>query len=63
MGKEALREQKRAGIPRRILYFTVDDRRIARTGTPVFVGNGAVGEVVSGTQSPILKKTDRFGHD
>ena len=56
VGKEALREQKMAGIPRRILYFTVDDRRIARPGTPVFVGDRAVGEVVSGTQSPILNK-------
>ena len=56
VGKEALREQKMAGISRRVLYFTVEDRRIARPGTPVFVGDVAVGKVVSGTQSPILNK-------
>ena len=56
VGKRALREQKLAGIPRRVFYFTVDDRRIPRPGAPVLAGDEAVGEVVSGTQSPILNK-------
>ena len=56
VGKDALRQQKLAGIPRRVFYFTVDDRRIPRAGTPVMVGDEVVGEVVSGTQSPILNK-------
>ncbi len=56
VGKAALSEQKASGIPRLVIYFTVDDRRIARPGTPVFEGDRRVGEVVSGTQSPILNK-------
>jgi aminomethyltransferase len=56
VGKTALLKQKQAGVPRRTVFFTMEDRRIARAGTAVFCGNERVGEVVSGTQSPILNK-------
>jgi aminomethyltransferase len=55
IGKNALTEQKEHGIPRRVLHFKLDGRRIAREGTPVVNADGAaVGQVLSGTLSPML---------
>lgn len=60
IGHDALRAQKQNGIPRKVMFFYTDDRRIARQDTPVFtVSEGeekVVGKVLSGTQSPILNK-------
>ena len=54
IGREALRAQKAAGLPSRIVFFKTGDRRIIRAGTPVVDASGPVGEVMSGTLSPIL---------
>jgi aminomethyltransferase len=55
IGKNALTEQKEAGIPRRVIHFKLDGRRIARDGTPVVNSDGeVVGHVLSGTLSPML---------
>lgn len=55
IGKNALTEQKENGIPRRVLHFKLEGRRIAREGAPVLDASGqAVGQVLSGTLSPIL---------
>jgi len=55
IGKNALSEQKENGIPRRVLHFKLEGRRIAREGTPVLDSEGeAVGQVLSGTLSPML---------
>jgi aminomethyltransferase len=57
MGGKALIEQKEKGIDKRVVFFRMDDRRIARQGTPVFDRDGReVGKVLSGTQSPIINK-------
>ena len=57
VGKKALAAKKEAGIKRKVVFFRMEDRRIARQGTPVLDGDGnAVGKVLSGTQSPILGK-------
>ncbi|MGB0334518.1 MAG: glycine cleavage system aminomethyltransferase GcvT [Opitutales bacterium] len=55
IGMNALAEQKQKGVPRRVLHFKLQGRRIAREGTAVVdeAGN-TVGEVLSGTLSPIL---------
>lgn len=55
IGKNALAEQKEKGVPRRVVHFKLEGRRIAREGTPVVdVAGKSVGKVLSGTQSPIL---------
>jgi aminomethyltransferase len=55
IGKNALAEQKEKGVPRRVVHFKLEGRRIAREGTPVVdVAGESVGMVLSGTQSPIL---------
>ena len=55
IGKNALTDQQEEGIPRRVIHFKLEGRRIAREGTPVVNADGEqVGEVLSGTLSPIL---------
>jgi len=56
IGKQSLAKQKEAGVPRRLVFFSLDDRRIARAGAAVMSGEDVVGTVVSGTHSPILEK-------
>ena len=52
----ALREQKAAGVTRKIVGFEMVDRGIARHGYDVYVGDRKAGVVTSGTQTPFLKK-------
>ncbi|WP_309386716.1 glycine cleavage system aminomethyltransferase GcvT [Cerasicoccus frondis] len=54
IGKEALLAERADGPKRKVVFYTMSDRRIARAETPVFVGDKQVGVVVSGTQSPVL---------
>ncbi len=55
IGKNALTEQTENGIPRRVLHFKLEGRRIAREGTPVIDDSGeAIGKVLSGTLSPMI---------
>jgi len=56
VGREALRRQAEGGPPSSVVMFSLDDRRIARQGAIVFAGDTAVGEVLSGTLSPVLNK-------
>ena len=46
--------QEQAGIPRRLVGFTFDERAIPRHGYPVFYEGQPSGEVRSGTMSPSL---------
>ncbi len=57
IGRDALRAQKAAGLPSRIVFFRTGDRRIVRAGTPVVDASGPVGEVMSGTLSPMLNES------
>jgi aminomethyltransferase len=54
VGKEALERQKAAGIPRKLIGFTMPDRAFPRHGYPVSFEGVASGEVRSGTMSPTL---------
>ncbi len=54
VGKEALERQKAAGIPRKLIGFTMPDRAFPRHGYPVSYNGAASGEVRSGTMSPTL---------
>ncbi len=54
LGKEALAAEKAEGPKRHLLWFRLNDRRIAREGAEVYQGDRCVGHVTSGTHSPIL---------
>ena len=56
IGRDALAQQKAEGVPRRTIFFVLNDRRIARAGAQVYAGEELVGEVVSGTQSPVINQ-------
>lgn len=56
MGKAALIEEKTQGLKQRVIFFTLADRRIARQGTPIYLGETQVGEVLSGSLSPHLNQ-------
>ena len=56
IGADALRAQRDAGIPRRIVGLKVDGRRVPREGCRLFSGDEDVGHVTSGTFSPTLDR-------
>jgi aminomethyltransferase len=57
LGREALLKQKEEGLVRKLAGFEVLGRGIARPHYPVLVGGQKIGEVTSGTFSPLLKKS------
>ena len=56
IGRAALMAEEQDGLARHLIHFTLDDRRTARQGTPVYCNGQAAGEVVSGTVSPLLNQ-------
>lgn len=57
VGSDVLSAQKAQGGAQKVVFFRTGDRRIVRTGTPVLDAAGtAVGQVVSGTLSPMLNE-------
>ena len=56
IGKQALSAIKAAGATRRVKFFYLSDRRIARQDEPVWLGEKEVGKVLSGTFSPVIEK-------
>ncbi|MEM7049648.1 MAG: glycine cleavage system aminomethyltransferase GcvT [Acidobacteriota bacterium] len=56
LGRQALVDQKAAGVPRKLIGFEVTGKGIAREGHGVLVDGRAVGTVTSGTWSPTFEK-------
>lgn len=56
IGKEALVAQKEAGLARKSVGIEMIDKGIPRHGYKVFVGDEEIGEVTTGTQSPLTKR-------
>ncbi len=55
IGSDVLQADKEKGPVNKIVFFKTGDRRIVRAGSPVLGKNGdEVGQVVSGTLSPML---------
>ena len=60
---EFLREQKNRGVTRKLVGFEMIDRGIPRQHYPLCDAQGApIGEVTSGTMSPMLKKGIGMGY-
>ena len=56
-GREALLRQRDEGVPSRLRGLLMEERRhIPRAHYPVFQGDRLIGEVTSGTFSPVLQK-------
>lgn len=56
MGKEALVKYLDSGSKKRVHFFCLEDKRIARQGEKVFQSGNVVGEVLSGTFSPMINQ-------
>lgn len=57
IGSDALKEEKAKGSAKKIVFFKTGDRRIVRAGSAVLGSSGReVGQVVSGTLSPIINE-------
>ena len=57
LGSERILAHKRSGAPGRVVGFTLETAGVPRDGFPVLDANGkALGQVLSGTHSPTLKK-------
>ena len=56
LGKRCLLEEKARGLPGKVVFYEVDDRRIPRQGDKVFSGDAEVGRVLSGGYSPMIEK-------
>ncbi len=56
IGRDPLRLEKETGPEKKVRFFRVEDKRIAREGMPI-VGEGReIGVVLSGSKSPILNQ-------
>jgi aminomethyltransferase len=63
VGRDALAQQKEAGLERKLVGFVVEDRGIPRQGYAITTPEGEpVGEVTSGSQSPVLGKGVGLGY-
>jgi glycine cleavage system T protein (aminomethyltransferase) len=56
VGSEALVRQKQEGLSRKLVGFKLTGKGIARHGYPALKEGKRVGEVTSGTMSPVLKE-------
>ena len=56
IGQQALIEQKENGVPRKSVAIEMIDKGIPRTGYKVFKDGVEIGEVTTGTQSPLTKR-------
>ncbi|MCA1826658.1 MAG: glycine cleavage system aminomethyltransferase GcvT [Myxococcales bacterium] len=56
LGADALKRQKAEGLKRKLVGFKLTGKGIARHGYPVVKDGQRVGEVTSGTMSPVLKE-------
>lgn len=56
VGRDALKQQKKAGIPQKLVGFTSEGRAIPRHGYSVYLNGSLIGQVRSGTMSPTLGK-------
>lgn len=62
VGKQALQEQKAAGVPRKLVGFNMLQRGIPRHGYALFADGQQVGHVTSGTLSPSLGEPIGMGY-
>lgn len=62
VGKQALQEQKAAGVPRKLVGFNMLQRGIPRHGYALFAAGQQVGHVTSGTLSPSLGEPIGMGY-
>ncbi|MGE9291401.1 MAG: glycine cleavage T C-terminal barrel domain-containing protein, partial [Puniceicoccales bacterium] len=56
IGRDPLRFEKEMGPEKRVRFFLVEDKRIAREGMPIVADGAEIGLVLSGSKSPVLNQ-------
>ena len=56
VGRDPLRFEKEMGPEKKVRFFLVDDKRIAREGMPIVADGQEIGVVLSGSKSPVLNQ-------
>jgi aminomethyltransferase len=56
IGKSSLLAEREKGLAGKVCYYEVEDRKIPRDGATIYFDGRAVGRVLSGGYSPVLKK-------
>ena len=62
IGKESLVKQKKEGITRRLVGIQIKDRTIPRHGYLIYKDGNRIGEITSGSHSPILNHPIAMGY-
>lgn len=62
IGRDALVEEKRSGVKRRLVGFEITERGIARDGQELLINGERAGRVTSGSPAPFLKKNIGLGY-
>ena len=63
IGRDALLQVQKEGLKRKLVAFVMDERGIPRPGYPILNDdNEPIGEVTSGTQSPVLNQGIGMGY-
>ena len=62
IGRDALIQVKQDGLKRRLVAFILNDSGFPRKGYEIYIGSEKVGDVTSGTVSPILEKGIGLGY-
>lgn len=62
IGRDALQVVRRDGFRRRLIGFVMDERGVPRRGYPLGSDGRIVGQVTSGSQSPVLQRGIGLGY-
>jgi aminomethyltransferase len=60
IGRAALENQRREGVPRKLVGLLLEGRGVLRNHQKVITGGGAEGEITSGSFSPTLQRSIAF---
>jgi len=62
VGRDPILKAKETGLKRKLVGLTLPERNIARHGFPITRNGNGVGQVTSGTFSPVLQKSIAMGY-
>ncbi len=62
VGAELVNQEKEKGVARKLVGFVMEGKGIPRNGYPILVDGEVIGNVTSGTQSPVLQQGIGMGY-
>jgi aminomethyltransferase len=62
IGKQALEDEKRDGLRRKLVGITLNERGVPRAGYGIYLDGTRIGELTSGTMCPTLERAAGLGY-